>query len=93
MLALEVQPALFVDDLAAEVVAPVYVAVWVMSRFLTPVAEEVQAFGMELSKDKSVCLASSDTVGSLLEEASPLRHQVPPNGQIARRRPWRRQAA
>lgn len=63
-----VQPTLFVDDLAAEIVSPVKVIAKQLAVFVKHVAKKVAESAMELSATKCVCNASTDELGHELEE-------------------------
>ena len=64
-----VQPTLFVDDVSTEMVGPVSAIIKGLGRFLKAFVGDTQSFGMELSRSKSVCLASTDKIGRMLQAA------------------------
>ena len=63
-----VTPSCFVDDLSAEMGGPDEHIHREFGGFRRNVADSFIEYGMELSKTKSNCSASTDTLGKMLEE-------------------------
>ena len=63
-----VNPTLFVDDLAADIIAKKDHIVAELGGFIEIVAKFIHDTGQELSSTKSVCTASSTELGKLLSE-------------------------
>ena len=61
-----VVPTLFVDDLSAECTGPEKVIEAELVPFINKVAADIEGDGMELSRKKCVCTASSDQLGHRL---------------------------
>ena len=61
-----VEPTLFVDDLSAECTGPEKMIETELVSFINEVAADIEGDGMELSRKKCMCTASSDQLGHRL---------------------------